>query len=360
VAESLTRKIWAAGLLAGAFMASPAVVAGGSMERLTDSELSNVEGQGVGVVLEDFTFSHGTDADIGQLFRIGGITTADGDAVDLTVNQLYITGSGSNYGQNLGPVNLGRLNNPYSLSLLDGDDPDVNVPGQAVIEFAAPRQVSASEGYNCLDSGAGAGSGTCSSRPAGDGYHGERPDMGLSLTASVGGSTNSMSFHATSAVIDGSYIRLWGDQDLDQLAGEIQLNFYTPELSITACDNGGGGCGDTISMNNFAMELSLGNEYQPFLMSVHGVDAEPDQVGNLRLQVQTIRQPGEGEIAADGSRAGSNTSSWDFYEEYYTRDDIRSSIHVGELQIGDQSFGSAHVDGMLIQHLDITTRDLTP
>ncbi|TVP53184.1 MAG: hypothetical protein EA349_14420 [Halomonadaceae bacterium] len=322
--------------------------------------MSDVSGQGIGVVLEDFLFSHGTNAQEGQLFEIGGVSTADGQAVRLTVNHLYVSGPDSQYGQNLGPVNLGRLNNPYQISLLDGDAPGVNVPGQAVVEFAAPSQVTDGTGYDCLSSSAGAGSGSCSSRPASGGYHGERPDIGLALQAEVGGSSSYLNVHARSAVVDGSYIRLWGDQTLNQLAGEIQMNFYTPELSISSCDETGTSCGDRVRLTDLAMELSLGNTHQPLLLSVHGADAPEHKAGNLNIQIASIQQPAAGDIASDGGRAGSNTAVWDFYDNYYSNPAFRSNIHVGNMQIGDRDMGGARLEGMLIQHLDITTRDLQP
>ncbi|MDX1590181.1 MAG: hypothetical protein R3296_14700 [Oleiphilaceae bacterium] len=331
-----------------------------ALQPLSETEMSQVSGQNIGVVLEDFTFSHGTNADSGQLFEIGGITTSGGDPVKLTVNQLYITGPDSQYGQNLGPVNLGRLNNPYRIALLDGDDPDVTVPGQAVVEFAAPSKLTDGSGFDCLSRGAAAGSGSCSSRPATEDFVGERPDRGLALQADAGGSTHHLNIHARSAVMDGSSIRLWGDQDLNQLAGQIQLNFYTPELTINACDDAGGNCAGAIRLTDLAMELSLGNRHQPLLLSVHGTEAEADRAGNLNVRIATIRQPAPGEIAADGSRSGSDTAAWDFYEDYYTNPEFRSDITLGNMQVGDRNFGGARLEGMLIQHLDVTTRDLNP
>lgn len=334
-------------------------IEGSTLKPMTETEMGKVSGQSIGVVLEDFVFSHGTHASEGQLFEIGGITTSDGNPVKLTVNQLYVAGSGSQYGQNLGPVNLGRLNNPFRIDLLDGDDPGVGVPGQAVVEFAAPSKVTDGSGYDCLSTGAVAGSGNCSSRPATADFAGERPDQGLRLQTDTSGSTHHLNIHATSAVMDGSHIRLWGDRDLNQLAGQGQLNFYTPELSINACAVHGGGCGGEIRLQDLAMELALGNDHQPLLLSVHGSEAEGDRAGNLNVQIATIRQPASGEIASDGGRAGSDAGAWDFYEAYYTDPGHRSHITVGEMQVGDRNFGGARVEGMLIQHLDITTRDLS-
>lgn len=333
-------------------------IEGSTLKPMTEDEMGKVSGQSIGVVLEDFVFSHGTHASQGQLFEIGGITTSAGSPVKLTVDQLYIAGPGSQYGQNLGPVNLGRLNNPFRIDLLDGDDPGVVVPGQAVVEFAAPSKVTDGSGYDCLSTGAVAGSGSCSSRPATADFVGERPDQGLRLQTETSGSTHHLSIHATSAVMDGSHIRLWGDKELNQMAGQVQLNVYTPELSINACAVHGGGCGGEIRLQDLAMELALGNEHQPLLLKVHGSDAEGDRPGNLNVQIANLRQPDPGEIASDGSRASSDAGAWEFYEAYYTDPGHRSHITVGEMQVGGRNFGGARIEGMLIQHLDITTRDL--
>src|SRR5690554_7138372 len=70
------------------------------LEKLNDGELSEIDGAGIGLVLEDFIFSHGTDApdvngEQARIFRIAGIQSTDGREVDITVNHLYIAGSRS-------------------------------------------------------------------------------------------------------------------------------------------------------------------------------------------------------------------------------------------------------------------------
>ncbi|MDX5299972.1 MAG: hypothetical protein LPK85_13610, partial [Gammaproteobacteria bacterium] len=82
--------------------------------------------------------------------------------------------------------------------------------------------------------------------------------------------------------------------------------------------------------------------------------------GNFVFEVKTIRKPLAGEIGANGLRSSSNTAAWDYYNEYYTNPAYRSSLKIGELLVGDRSFGSARIEGMLIQHLKITSHDLAP
>lgn len=329
-----------------------ATTVGAELNSLTESELSDVSGAGIGLVLEDFKFAHGTDVDNGRIFKIAGIKSSQGEDVEIVVNKLYIAGSGSDYGQTLTPVNLGRLVNPFTVDVVDGND--IGVPDRAVLSIAAPTKVPVTEGYDCMSAGAVAGSGACSSRPATADFHGERPDIGLQMNVTVGGNQSSnLNIHAKSAVIDGSYLRLWGDDGRRQMVGQFKLNFYSPELSINSCSQDGSTCGSRILMSDFALELSLGNELQPMFLDVDGT-------GNFVVEVQAIPKPAAGAIGADGLRASSDPATWDYYNDYYTNPDYRSNLRIGNFSVGQRDFGSARVDGMLIQHLKIQTKDLAP
>lgn len=339
-----------------AWLLVPAL-ASGELQDLTEAELSEVDGAGIGVVLENFKFSHGTDApdengEQARIFRIGGIQSTDGRDVDITVNHLYISGSGSNYGRNLSPVNLGRLVNPYKIDVIDGNT--IGVTDKAVLEFAAPALMAAEQGFDCMSPAAVAGSGPCSSRPKTDDYIGERPDIGMQMNVAVGEDRSAnINIHAVSAVIDGSYLRLWGDNERRQMVGQFKLNFFSPEVSINACELDGSECGSRILLRDFALQLAIGNELQPVFFDV-------DATGNFVVEVAAIRRPSPGAIGADGQRASSDPEAWDFYQDYYTNPDYRSNLHIGNLSVGDRDFGAARVEGMLIQHLEIRTRDLAP
>lgn len=325
------------------------------MVTLNDSEMSEIEGAGVGLVLDSFTFSHGTDmpdanGDQARIFRITGIKSTDGQDVDITVNHLYIAGADSSYGQNLTPVNLGRLLHPWRIDVVDGNT--IGVSDRAVLELAAPEMLSATEGYDCLGGSAVAGSGTCSSRPSTELWIGERADMGIQMNVAVGEDRSAnLNIHAKSAVIDGSYLRLWGDDARQQMAGQFKLNFYSPELSINACTQDGSECGSRITMTDFILELAIGNELQPVFFDVDGT-------GNFVLEVGAINAPAPGQIATNGLRDGSDAATWDFYESYYTNPEYRSNLRIGNFGVGDRDFGSARIEGMLIQHLEIRTKDL--
>lgn len=337
-------------------LAGMALPVAADLEGLSEAELSEIDGAGIGIVLENFKFSHGTDApdangNQARIFKLGGIKSTDGRDVEIVVNHLYVSGAGSQYGQALSPVNLGRLVNPYSIDVIDGNT--IGIRNKAVLEFAAPSLVDPTLGYNCISATAGAGSGPCSSRPATGDYIGERPDLGMQMNLAVGDDRSAnINIHAKSAVIDGSYLRLWGDDDRRQMAGQFKLNFYTPELSINACTLDGSSCGSRITMENFALELALGNQLQPVFFDVNGG-------GNFVVQVAAIDRPSGGSIGSDGLRGSSNRTTWDFYNNYYSNPEYRSNLRIGNLSVGNRDFGSARVEGMLIQHLEIRTKDLS-
>ena len=61
----------------------------GELKGLSESEMSEIDGTGIGVVLENFKFSHGTDqpdanGDRARVFRIVGVAEYDTDARYLT------------------------------------------------------------------------------------------------------------------------------------------------------------------------------------------------------------------------------------------------------------------------------------
>lgn len=384
--------------------------ANAELASLSDGELSDVDGAGIGLVFEDFIFDARTDAAAGQSFKIKGIKDSTGTKdVEITVSQLYISNAGSNYGENLSGVNLGRLVRPYEIELIDGDDIDIH--DKAVLQFSAPKKYKATttanldrdqdgaldteidssgatvlknydvnpEGYDCVMAGAAQGSGTCASRPAGidptssETIVGERPDIGLKLEVLVGtNAPDNLNIHAKSAVFDGSYLRLWGDDNKQQLMGEFRLNFYTPELSINACDSAGQNCGKTIYMKNFELELALGNRFQPMSIGVTEALDGTIQPGNFVFEIASITEYASAQgymasLPANGKRESctdaSCTAAWDFFNDYYSSPEHKSNLSIGSLHIGDinaggQNFGSSRIEGMSIQYLKISSHDL--
>lgn len=349
--------------LSGVFLAFAGIAVAGDMEPMSDEEMSDVNGQGVGIVMEDFRFAHQHNPDENKTFKLTGITNEAGEDVEVLVDHLYVGGAGSDFGNSLQTVNLGRLTNPFSMRLRDGGDITSTLDGKAVFEMAAPQKVDDGTGVACLPGGSDTG---CVSRaPDSDqNIRGERMDLGFASTIQSGtADPQKLNIHAENAVVDGSYIRLWGSDSSDerqQLRGQIQANFYTERLSINACDQTGSGCGDSIAFNDFMMELTIGNEHQPLFLSVLGPGHEVvEEQGNLRLELRTIsdvRSPDP--INADGTGSSDSDATYEFYEDYYTNSDYRSDIRVGEVQIGDQNLGAARMEGMLFQKLETTTRSL--
>lgn len=74
-------------------------------------------------------------------------------------------------------------------------------------------------------------------------------------------------------------------------------------------------------MASFALELALGNQLQPVFFDVDG-------------------------------------ATWDFHQDYYSNPDYRSNLLIGHVSVADRDFGSARIEGMLMQHLKIRTKDL--
>lgn len=338
------------------------------MEPMSNSEMAEIKGQGVGVVLEDFRFAHGHNPGNGDTFRLSGITNEAGENVNVLVDQLYIGGSGSAYGSNLQTVNLGRLTNPYRIALRDGNDIGGAAAGKAVFEYAAPRKVAQGQGVACLPGGADTG---CVSRAqdSTQGIRGERMDLGFAATVESGtASSQSVNIHAEKAVVDGSSVQLWGAAPNDgrqQLRGRIQMNVYTPRLSVNACDQTGANCGDSIAFNDFMMELALGNKHQPLFMGVLGVGQEVVTdgktvagPGNFRLELKAINQARSPDAINESGTGSGGDGTHQFYEDYYTNESYRSDIRVGEMKIGNKDLGATRMEGMLFQKLDVTTRSL--
>lgn len=323
---------------------------------LSDNDLATVSGQGIGLVMDGFVFSHGNDPADGNTFRITGLTNSIGESVIVNVNQLFIARSGSNYGSNLNPVNLGRLINPYEIDLINGDD--VDLPGKAVLQFSAPEKVAAEMGYDCLNPAASLGSGDCSSRPSSvDWANGERPDLGLEMELNVGGNgPRNLNFHASSAVFDGSYLRLWGDGTSDKMAAEFKLNFYTPELEISTCSQSNQGCSSSVKMRDFEMELALGHTFQPLYLGADPVS------GGMTIEIAKITHQYIGNINASGQSDGTvqGDQAVAFFQDYYSNPEYKSHIRVGEMEIGGVNLGAFSIEGIQIQYMDIKFRDLAP
>lgn len=370
------------------------------MADLSESELSDVTGEGIGLVYEDYQIemlaeslnarddgAGGTltGGDTGNQFQITGIIDSAGNAVNVDIAQYYFAGTGTNYGADLSgrTVNIGRLNNPITIDLKDGDTLGNGSDGwadQAVLQVAMPTKYQedvldsglSSQGYNCTDAAAVQGSGLCASRPSDGSFRGERFDMGFRVNRQFSDSTKdiNLNFHAQSANMDGSYLRFWGgNADIDgegsggiveTLMMEVQMNFYASKLMFNSCDLNGANCGEQVGFEGFSMELALGDAkyYQPMTIAV--TDA-----GFLSLIIQPLPSPGDsrvpnsgtGTIGSDGLVGSSDATTWNWYNDYY-ENGRKTNIEISNLTVGAESFGSSSIKGLQIQHLEVISHDL--
>ena len=294
------------------------------LEPLNDSNLSDVDGAGIGLVLEDFVFNAGESVNDGGTFEISGLQTSADEDVVIGISQFYIAGSGSNRGTNVisNPVNIGRLTNPFNLELRDGKD--VGVVNKAVFEFAAPKKINGSR-------------------------MSERPDLGIRFDLEIDGTRyQSLENHIESLSIDGSYIRLWGGNN--RMEGELALNIYTPNIEFFACDNTGSNCGNTVSFKDVSIELELGKgDYQP-------VTFEVDSGGNFIFDVATLQGKCTSINGSGGCNSGTGTGYAEL-SEFYTSGPS-TNVYINDVVVGGQSFGSTTIDNLQIQYLEVTSHDL--
>jgi hypothetical protein len=363
------------------------------MANLSESELSDVTGEGIGLVYEDYqiemlaeSLNGRTDGgsgtlpggEVGNEFKITGIVDAAGNPVDVEIAQFYLAGTGTDYGSNLAgkTVNIGRLNNPITIDLKDGDALGNGSDGWAdksVLQIAMPTHVDPSIGFDCVNAAAVAGSGICASRPADAGFRGERFDMGFRINRQFPLNNTkdiNLNFHAQSANMDGSFWRFWGgNADVDgagsgglveTLMMEAQINFYASQLMFDSCDLNGANCGEQVGFEGFSMELALGDAkyYQPMTIAV-------SDTGFLNIMIQPLPSPGDsrvpnsgiGTIGSDGLIGTSDAATWNWYNDYY-ENGRKTNITISNLTVGAESFGSSSLQGLQIQYLEVTSHDL--
>lgn len=327
---------------------------------LDDTDLSGVDGEGVGIVLDGFVYNAGEKTSGGGTFEIGGLQNSSNQEVTLGISQFYISGSGSNQGNNVidNPVNIGRLVNPFNLELRDGNDSSVNVPNKAVFEFSAPtKNVGSTTGTTSyfvpvyesrsgavgqrVDRFSGLDSSIFSSRST------ERPDMGIRFDLEIAGTRyQSLENHIESLAIDGSYVRLWGENG--HMEGELTLNIYTPSIEFFACDSAGNNCGNSVNFKNVGIEAELGNgEYQP-------VTFEVDSTGNFVFEVGSLQGKCGSINGSGGCNAGAER---DVLAAYYNSGPT-TNAYIGNVVVGNKDFGSTTISNLQIQYLEVKSHDL--
>lgn len=332
---------------------------------LTDSILKKIDGEGIGIVLEDFVFQAGEQVN-GGTFEISGLENASGQEVVLGISQLYISGSDSNRGKNVigNTVNLGRLQYPFNIELRDGNE--LGIANKAVLELSAPKKMvdisyfqetkenrseSRYPGWQTasgqrVDSISGLNNTIFSSRD------GERADLGIRFDLEVNGNNaQSLENHIKDLAIDGSYVRVWGGGS--RVEAEINLNFYATQLEFRACDSLGGNCGDSVNFNNIGIESQLGDgNFQPVTFEVTPEGQFSFLVGSL-----------EGKCATNSTGGCVAGAGKDRLAEFYNSGPT-TNAYIGNVRIGNASantignFGSSTISNLQIQYLEVTSHDL--
>lgn len=334
--------------LLAALLAVP--LAHAEMTALDDEQLSDVQGAGIGFVL-DSAMVDGNKATI----AINGVTnTATGQNVPITVKELYVAATGSNKGSTLEPVTLGRLNFPFKLNLAKGsvlttqlDDGRVvsTLPDTAdVIELAFPSLVSGAGGQPCIAGYAGAGS-NCSSRASEKVDAGIRFDFGVTSTR-----TDVLNLDFSELAMDGSYLRFWGANARSQLVGEMRLNLYAKTFEIMSCGAGSPSCvsaaeqaARTVYLTNAYASVALGyGKSQPLLFSVTAD-------GNFTFELPKLTLANAADFYANAPRTS-------LVIENLNIGGTRPGC--GQVPTGGYNMGRNEISGLSFNYLKVTSHNL--
>ncbi|WP_070336759.1 hypothetical protein [Pseudomonas aeruginosa] len=334
--------------LLAALLAAP--FAHAEMTALDDEQLSDVQGAGIGFVL-DSAMVDGNKATI----AINGVTnTATGQNVPITVKELYVAATGSNKGSTLAPVTLGRLNFPFKLNLAKGsvlttqlDDGRVvsTLPDTAdVIELAFPSLVSGAGGQRCIAGYAGAGS-NCSSRASEKVDAGIRFDFGVTSTR-----TDVLNLDFSELAMDGSYLRFWGANARSQLVGEMRLNLYAKTFEIMSCGAGSPSCvsaaeqaARTVYLTNAYASVALGyGKSQPLLFSVTAD-------GNFTFELPKLTLANAADFYANAPRTS-------LVIENLNIGGTRPGY--GQVPTGGYNMGRNEISGLSFNYLKVTSHNL--
>lgn len=358
------------------------------LKSLGDTELTNISGAGIGLVLEDFAFEGGSSIGTGNnRLDISGLQNSSGKSVVLGVSQFYVAGSGSNKG--LGGkgegvighgVNIGLLSNPFNIELLNGDSVGINE--RAVLEFSAPTlkpgvnngrlvtQLTASRAatIKCVTTEDRTCNNKTSSNPSGTGgafgkgvivtgvsgvdrsalSSGPKNLMDLGIKFDItndGIKKQSLQAHATGVAIDGSRIRLWGSDG--DLQSNIAFKLVASQLELFATKPDGTDQGTSVNFQDVALNLELGyGSAQPLTFNVKSD-------GNFSLKLGGY----EAEGSCKGLGGGNCALGSQDYNNFYNNGP-RVDFYVNRVIVGDKNFGSSTISNLQIQYLEVNSRDI--
>ena len=333
-----------------------------AMEPMSDQELSDVQGAGLGFVLDQVLLD-GSDAQI----VINDITDDQGVNVPISVSNLYLGAAGSNKGSDLNPVTIGSLDHPFELELEkgealrslrdDGEWVQTTPDDITVLSFKFPERL-VSGGNSCIDGYAAAGS-NCSTDASG------RVDFGVRFDFQVAaGRTEMLALDVHQLVMDGSYLRLWGDAGEDgngELVGEVRINLFAKTLEImscaqTSCDISGETTAErgarTLYVTNGYANIALGyGKTQPLRLR-----SSADGQFVLELQNPT---------ASGTTQAQRQALADDFYANAPRTNLVFENLNVGgvrssttALPTGGYNFGRNEISGLSFNYLKVSSYDL--
>jgi hypothetical protein len=333
-----------------------------AMEPLSDQELSDVQGAGLGFVLDQVLLD-GSGAQI----VINDITNDQGQNIPISLKNLYLGAAGSNKGSNLNPVTIGSLDHPFELELAKGEElRTLRDDGQwvqttpsnvAVLSFKFPERLQAG-GNPCIASYAGAGS-NCSSGASG------RADLGMRFDFQVAaGRTEMLALDFHQLLMDGSYLRLWGDSGQNgngELVGEARVNIFAKTLEIMSCAQANCDTAGETAAQRGARTLYITNGYANIAL------------GYGKSQPLRLRSSADGQFvlelqnpaAAGATPADRQALASDFYANAPRTNLVFENLSVGgtrssptAIPTGGYNFGRNEISGLSFNYLKVSSYDL--
>lgn len=352
--------------LISGFLALACAHAQAQLKPLADSELSKIDGgAGIGFVLDNFKL----DAQNLNVV-INDITNTAGQNIPIAVNRLYVAAAGSNKGTVLNPVTVGRLPYPINLNLakgedlrsfIDGNEVQTTPFGVTVAELALPAQLTVANGATDCITGVGLNQ-TCSS------LRSAYMDMGLRLAFKVDAvRTDTFTIDVSDVIFDGTYLRVWGDANNQQMVGEVKLNMFAKTLDVMSCKTGDANCNTTALQNDRTLQFtyikaSIGLGYgktQPVLFDV-------TSDGQFVLELPNpVRDPAKPTLAVDTTTGVGLSKANDFYANAprinlsvsnFTSGGTRSTPT--SVAIDGFNFGQNKITGLGFNYLKVSSRDL--
>lgn len=333
-----------------------------ALEPLSDREMADVQGAGLGFVLDQVLLD-GAGAQI----VINDIRDDQGRNIPISMNNLYLGAAGSDKGSNLDPVTIGSLAHPFELELAKGEDlrtlrddgqwVQTTPSGVAVLSFKFPERLVAG-GNPCIAAYAAAGS-NCSTGPSG------RADLGMRFDFQLAaGRTEMLALDFGELVMDGSYLRLWGDPGQNgngELVGEARVNVFAKTLEVMSCAQSNCDTAGETAAQRGARTLYITNGYANVAL------------GYGKSQPLRLRSSADGQFVLElqnptfaGTTAAERQAlAADFYANAPRTSLVFENLTVGgtrgspsAIPSGGYNFGRNEISGLSFNYLKVSSHDL--